>query len=110
MAVEHVAVAVLVGARDQLRGVRAGRLGLGHREGAAELAGEQRVQPALLLLGRAGEREDLAVAGVGRLAAEHGRRVDRGPEDLVHQPELDLAEALAAELGRQMGGPQPALA
>ena len=58
---------------------------------------------------RAGEREDLAVAGVGRLAAEHGRRVDRGPEDLVHQPELDLAEALAAELGRQMRGPQPVL-
>src|SRR6185437_3279110 len=27
-------------------------------------------------------------------------------EDLVHQPELDLAEALAAELGIEMRGPQ----
>ena len=30
-------------------------------------------------------------------------------EDLVHQAELDLAEALAAEVGRQVRGPQPAL-
>ena len=28
----------------------------------------------------------------------------------MHEPELDLAEALAAELGRQVGGPQAALA
>ena len=27
----------------------------------------------------------------------------------MHQAELDLAEALAAELGRQVRGPQPAL-
>ena len=109
MPVEHVAVVLLRRARDQLRGVRARRLRLGHREGAADLAGEHRVQPALLLLVGAREREDLAVARVGRLAAEHGRRVDRGPEDLVHQPELDLAEALAAELGREVRGPQAAL-
>ena len=31
-----------------------------------------------------------------------------GAEDLVHERELDLAEPLAAELGRQVGGPQPA--
>ena len=30
-------------------------------------------------------------------------------EDLVHEAELDLAEALAAEVGRQVGGPQAAL-
>ena len=50
--------------------------------------------------GRPGEREDLAVAGVGRLAAEGVRREDRRAEDLVHQPELHLAEALSAELRR----------
>ena len=34
----------------------------------------------------------------------NGRRA----QDLVHEAELDLAEALAAELGRQVRGPQPA--
>ena len=32
------------------------------------------------------------------------------PEDLVHEAELDLAEALAAELGSQVRRPQPARA
>ena len=31
-------------------------------------------------------------------------------EDLVHEPELDLAEALAAELGVEVGGPQALVA
>ena len=41
-----------------------------------------------------------------RLASEHRRRPPRSPQDLVQQRELDLAEALAAELGPQMRGPQ----
>ena len=87
--------------RLQLRRVRAGGLGLGHRERRLEVAGQQRVQPALLLLVGPGEREDLAVARVRRLALPNAFGANaRGPEDLVHQPELDLAEALAAELGR----------
>ena len=110
MPVEHVAVAVAHVARvTSCVGSEPGVSGSVIENAAADLAGEQRIQPALLLLRRAREREDLAVARVGRLAAEHGRRVDRGPEDLVHQPELDLAEALPAELGRQVRGPQAAL-
>ena len=31
------------------------------------------------------------------------------PEDLVHQPELQMTEALAAELRREVGGPQAPL-
>src|SRR3977135_3118109 len=73
-------------------------LGLGHREGRLQVTGQERVQPAVLLLGRSGESEDLGVAGVRRLVAEGQRRVRRGPEDLVHESELDLAVALAAEL------------
>ena len=42
------------------------------------------------------------------LPKANGANGDRA-EDLVHQAELDLAEALAAELGRQVRGPQPAL-
>jgi hypothetical protein len=100
-------VAVADGARAQQRGVRA-RAGLGHGEGGLQVAREERVQVAVLLLGRAGQREDLGVARVGRLAAEGVRGPRRRAEDLVHEPELDLAEALAAELGRQVRGPQPA--
>ncbi len=51
--------------------------------------------------------DDLGVAGVGRLAAEHDRRPLRAAEDLVQQRELELAVALAAELGAEVGGPQP---
>ena len=58
---------------------------------------------------RAGHREDLRVAGVGRGVAEGQRRDRRAAEDLVHQPEAHLAHALTAELGRQVRGPQPAL-
>ena len=68
------------------------------------------MQPLLLLVLRAGQREDLGVARVGRRVAEHDGRERRRPEDLVHQAELDLAEALAAELGVQVRGPQAALA
>ncbi len=109
MAVDHPLLAVAHGARLQLRRIGAGRVRLGHAEGAAQVAGEQRMQPAILLLGRAGHREDLRVARVGRGVAERQRRDRRGAEDLVHQPEAHLAHALAAELGRQVGGPQPAL-
>src|SRR5205807_9338998 len=62
-----------------------------------------------LLLLRSGEREDLRVAAVGGLAAERVRRERRGSEDLVHEAELELAEPLAAELGIEVRGPQPAL-
>src|SRR5689334_2466846 len=67
------------------------------------------MQPAILLLGRAREREDLRVAGVGRGVAERHRSDRRRPEDLVHEPESKLAHALAAQLGRQVRGPQSAL-
>ena len=58
---------------------------------------------------RAGHREDLRVAGVRRGVAERQRRDRRGAEDLVHQPQLHLAHALPAELGRQVRRPQAAL-
>src|SRR3954454_23137263 len=110
VAVYHPLVALAHGARAQRRRVRPGHARLGHRERRLEVAGEQRLEPALLLVGRAGDREDLAVAGVGRGVAERVRRERRRAEDLVHQPELDLPEALAAQVRRQVRGPQtPAL-
>ena len=107
-AVDHPLIAAPHGAGAQLGGVGTGRVGLGHGEGAAQIAGEQRVQPAILLLGGAGHGEDLGVAGVGGGVAEGEWGDGRGAEDLVHQTELDLAHALTAELGRQVRGPQAA--
>ncbi len=98
----------LTAARLQQRRIRAGGVGLGHAEGGLQIAGEQRVQVAVLLLRRAGEREDLGVARIGRRVAERERRDRRRAEDLVHQPELDLAESLTAELGIEMRRPQAA--
>jgi hypothetical protein len=79
---------------------------LGHRVAREHLTVEQRLEVALLLLGRAVVGDDLGVAGVGRLAAEHDRGPLRPAEDLVEQRQLELAVALAAELGAQVGGPQ----
>ncbi len=61
----------------------------------------------LLLVGRSVVGDDLGVAGVGRLAAEHDGRPLRAAEDLVEQREVELAVSLAAELGTEMCGPQP---
>ena len=49
-------------------------LRLGHREARDDLVVEQRLQILLLLRGGAVVREDLGVAGIGRLAAEDDRR------------------------------------
>src|SRR5262249_37547515 len=104
-----VAVGVANRPRAKLGRIRAGRLRLGHRESRPQLAVEERIEPALYLPGRSREREDLAVARVGSLAAEDVRRVDAGAEDLVHQAELHLPEALTPELGREVRRPQAAL-
>ena len=50
--------------------IGAGHLGLGHREGRADVALEQRGKPALLDRFGGVEVEDLHVAGVGRGAVE----------------------------------------
>ena len=92
--VDDPLVAVAHGARREHRRVGAG-LRLGHRVAGEQLAVEQRLQVALLLLGGAVVGDDLGVAGVGRLAAEDDRRPRRPAEDLVQQRELELAVALA---------------
>ncbi len=79
---------------------------LGHRVAGEDLAVEERLEIALLLIVGAVVREDLGVAGVGRLAPEDDRRPLRPPEDLVEQRELELSVALAAELRAQVRRPQ----
>ena len=94
----------LHGARGEHLRVGAG-LRLGHRVAREALAVEQRLQVLLLLRLGAVVGDDLGVAGVGRGGAEHDRRPARRAEDLVDQRQLELAEALAAELGTQVRAP-----
>ena len=68
-AVQHPAVAAPLGAGPEVRGVGAG-LRLGEAEGTQHLAARQRLQPALLLLGRAVGQERGAV---GRVVDAHHR-------------------------------------
>ena len=104
--VDHPFVAVALGAALQQRRVGAGDLGLGHPEERARLAGDERHEEALLLLGRAVEVEDLAVARVGRLAAEDQLRDEAAADLLVQVGVLDEAAAGAAGLRRQVRRPQ----
>ena len=60
----------------------------------------------LLLPLRAVVGDDLGVARVGGLGPKHDRGPARHPENLVEQGELDLAVALATELGPEVGGPK----
>src|ERR1700674_5960383 len=64
------------------------------------------MEPALLLGLGSEVSEDLGVAGVWGLVAEDDRPPHRSSLDLVHQAELHLPIALAAELGWEVRGPQ----
>ena len=109
VAVDQPLVAVAGRRRLQQRRIGAGGR-LRHREARAHLAVEERLHPALPLVLGATDRDQFGVAGIGRLVPEDRGRVDALPEDLVHQPELHLAEAEAAHVGREVGCPQALLA
>ena len=81
-------------------------LGLGHREARHDAVVEQRLEVPRLELGGAVVGEDLAVAGVGRLRAEHDRRALRPAEDLVQQRQLHLPVARPAEVRAEVGRPE----
>ena len=86
-----------IGARD---------LRLGHAEERARLPGDERLEELLLLLARAEQVEDLAVAGVGRLAAEDQLRDHAAADLLVQVRVLEEAAARAARLRRQVRRPE----
>ncbi len=109
-AVEHVVIAVALDPQLDVARVRAGDVGLGHRERRADLAVEQRRQPALLLLGRAELVEHLHVAGVGRRAVARLGGDRRAPEDLGERRVVAVGEPGAVLVVGQEHVPQPALA
>jgi hypothetical protein len=103
---DDVSIAVAHRAATQPRRVRSGDLRLGHREAGADLALEQRPQPALLLLRRAELRQDLHVARVRCGAVEHDRRDLAAAHDLAKRRVLEVREARAVLLVRQEQVPQ----
>ena len=107
--VDHPLVALAHRACLQERRVRPGHVGLGHGEERADLAGDERAEEALLLLLGAEHPEDLAVARVGRLAAEDELGVRGAPDLLVQVRVGEEALAAATGLGREVRRPQPGL-
>jgi hypothetical protein len=105
--IDHPLVTVANGVGGEQRRVGTGA-GLGHREARAHLTGEQRLHPLLLLLLAPADGDQFGVARVGRLVPEDARRVHALTEDLVHQSELHLPPAAAAELRREVRGPHAA--
>ena len=106
VAVDHVVVAVAHRAGAERRRVRPGHLGLGHREERADLAGDEREEPALLLLVGAEQVQDLGVAGVGCLAAEHELPPERAADLLVQVRVVEEAGAGAAGFGWDVRRPE----
>src|SRR5258706_9212918 len=89
---DHVVVAV---ARDRALDVRcvARRYGwLGHREGRADLAGEEWTEPLLLLLRGPVARQHLHVARVGCRAVENLRGEVRSAHHLAERRILQIAQ------------------
>ncbi len=104
--VDHPLVAVELGSTLQARGVGAGDLRLGHPEEGARRTGDERLEEATLLVVGAEHVQDLAVAGIGRLASEDELRIRASPDLLVQIGVLDEAAAAAARLGRQVRRPE----
>ncbi len=86
-------------------GAAAGRR-LGHGEGRAHLALDDRAQPALLLGRRAGARQQVHVAVVGRHAVERERPEQRARRLFVHRRPGDDRQRHAAELLGRLRRPQ----
>ncbi len=79
-AVDDIVIALALDARFDVRGIRRGDSRLGHQEGGADLALQERLQPFVLLIRAAIALQHFHVAGVGGGAVEHLR----GETDTAH--------------------------
>ncbi len=116
VAVDDVVVAVAHGARAERRRVGSGHFRLGHREEGTDVAGDERREPALLLLVGAEHVQDLGVPGVGRLAAEDelapercGRSVRSGTRSRESRCRCRRHRAARAAPRDQLPSPRPAI-
>ena len=110
LAVEHPLVALELGVERQVGGVGGGDARLGHDVGGADLALQQRLQPLLLLLGRAVALDHLHVAGVGGGAVEGLGRQPRPAHLLGEVGVFDGGQPIALVGGGEPEVPQAPLA
>jgi len=90
---DDVLVAVPLDPGGDVGRVAAGDVRLGHREGGPDLAGQQRLEPAALLLLGAEQVKQLHVAGVRGLAVDRlGRQVVAPPRQLGDRRVLQLRQ------------------
>src|SRR5207247_769381 len=75
-----------------------------------DLAGDEWEEPSLLLLGGAEQVQDLGVARVGGLAAEHKLAPERAADVLVQVGVVEEAGAGPAGLRGHVRGPEPRVA
>ena len=105
VAIDHPLVSVAHSSRSQSRRIRAGHLGLRHREERAHRARDEWLEPALLLLHRAELPQDLRVPRVRRLTAEHELRPERATDLLVQVRVREEAPVRSSSLRRQVRSP-----
>ena len=107
--IEHPAVAVAACRGADHAGVRAhARRGLGHGEGRADLAAQQRRQPAFALRRRGQVQQGVDVGLVGRGAAHRTGAQQAAPGLLEDPRALAPGQAHAAVFRRQLRRYQPA--
>ena len=109
-AVDDVMIAVANDRALDIGGVTGGDRRLGHGEAGADLAREQRLEPAILMLPRAIARQHFHVAGVGRRAIEQFRREMRAAHDLAERRVFEVGQTGAVFALRQEEIPQALLA
>ena len=106
-AVDHVVVAVAHDRAFDVGRVAGRHPGLGHREARADLAGQQRLEPLFLMLGRAVARQHFHVAGVGRAAVKDLGRQEAAAHDLAQWCVLQVRQSRSVLRLGQEQVPQP---
>ena len=106
-AVDDVVVALALDAALDVRRVRTRHRRLGHQEGRADLAAQERVEPLALVVLSAVTLDGFHIAGIRRRAVEHLRRPCDAAHDLAQRRVLQVRQALGHPLGvRQEKVPQ----
>ncbi len=98
-AVDHVFVAIAADAAADIGGVRRSHVRLGHQEGRADLAAQQRFQPLVLEFFRRVALQRLHVAGIGRGAVEDFSRPGHPAHDFAQRCVFQVGQAFRSTLG-----------